>query len=57
MGQVRKRKTVDDLLAVFARLRSCYPIDVRLYVVMDNLNTHKNARLKAFMAAHNLEPV
>ncbi len=57
VGQVRKRKTVDDLLAVFARLRACYPITVRLYVVMDNLNTHKNVRLKAFMAAHNIEPV
>ena len=57
VGQVRKRKTVDDLLAVFARLRSCYPITTRLYVVMDNLNTHKNVRLKAFMAAHNIEPV
>lgn len=57
VGQVRKRKTVDDLLAVFAKLRSCYPIAVRVYVVMDNLNTHKHARLRAFMAAHNIEPV
>jgi len=57
VGQVRKRKTVDDLVAVFARLRACYPPDVRIYVVMDNLNTHKHARLKAFMAAHNIEPV
>ena len=57
MGQVRKRKTVADLLAVFARLRACYPLATRLYVVMDNLNTHKHARLKAFMAAHNIEPV
>ena len=56
VGQVRKRKTVDDLLAVFARLRACYPLEVRLYVVMDNLNTHKNVRLKAFMAGHNIEP-
>ena len=44
-----------DPLAVFARLRACYPIGVRLYVVMDNLNTHKHARLKAFMAANNIE--
>lgn len=57
VGQVRKRKRVDDLLAVFARLRACYPLSTRLYVVMDNLNTHKHARLKAFMAAHNIEPV
>ena len=57
VGQVRKRKTVKDLLAVFARLRACYPRTTRLYVVMDNLNTHKNARLQAFMADNNIEPV
>lgn len=57
VGQVRKRKTVVDLLAVFARLRACYPPEVRIYVIMDNLNTHKHQRLKAFMAAHNIEPV
>lgn len=57
VGQVRKRKTVDDLLAVFARLRACYPLTIRLYVVMDNLNTHKHRRLRAFMDAHNIEPV
>jgi transposase len=57
VGQVRKRKRVKDLLAAFARLRSCYPLSVRLYVVMDNLNTHKHAELKAFMAQHNIEPV
>jgi hypothetical protein len=57
VGQMRKRKPVDDLLAVFARLRACYLIDVRLYVVMDNLNTHKHVRLKTFMATHDIEPV
>lgn len=46
-----------DLLAVFARLRACYPLDVWLHVVMDSLNTHKHARLRAFMADHNIEPV
>lgn len=57
VGQVRERKTVKDLLAVFARLRACYPMTTRLYVIMDNLNTHKHARLRAFMAAQNIEPV
>jgi transposase len=57
VGQVRKRKTVKDLLSVFARLRACYPPATRLYVVMDNLNTHKHGRLRAFMEAHNIEPV
>jgi hypothetical protein len=53
VGQVRKHKRVDDLLAVFARLRACYPMDVRLYVVMDNLNTHKYARLKVHGCAQH----
>jgi transposase len=57
VGQVRKHKRVDDLVAVFARLRACYPMTTRLYVVMDNLNTHKHARLRTFMATHNIEPV
>ncbi len=26
-------------------------------MIMDILHTHKHARLKAFMAAHNIEPV
>lgn len=34
VGQVRKRKTVKDLVAVFARLRACYSPELRLYVVM-----------------------
>ncbi len=33
------------------------PLSTRLYLVMDNLNTHKHERLRAFMAAHNIEPV
>jgi len=57
VGQARKRKTAKDLLAVFARLRACYLMTTRIYVVMDNLNTHTHARLKSFMATHNIEPV
>lgn len=55
VGQVRKDKRVGDLLAVFARLPACYPWERDC--VMDNLNTHKHARLRAFMAVHNIEPV
>lgn len=54
-GLVRKRKTHRDLLAVFRRLRACYPPAVRLYVVMDNLSSHRHPALRAFMAAHNME--
>ena len=57
VGQVRKRKTHQDLLAAFARLRACYPREQTIYLVMDNLNTHRHPALKAFYASHNIEPV
>lgn len=57
VGQVRKRKTHQDLLAVFARLRACYPKEKRIYIVMDNLNTHRHPLVRAFYADNNVEPV
>lgn len=57
VGQVRKRKTHRDVLAVFQRLRACYPADIRLYIVMDNLNTHRHRRVEAYLAHHNMEAV
>lgn len=56
-GIIRRRKTVDDLLAVFRRLRCCYPFDTKLYVIMDNLSSHKNYRLAEYMAKSNIIPV
>jgi transposase len=57
VGQVRKRKTHQDLLAVLARLRTCYPREQRIYLVMDNLNTHRHPLVRAFYELHNIEPV
>ena len=57
VGQVRKRKTHRDLLAAFERLRTCYPREQTIYLVMDNLNTHRHARLRAFYAENKIEPV
>jgi hypothetical protein len=57
VGQVRKRKTHTDLLAVFARLRGCYPTEQKIYLVMDNLNTHRHPQLREFYESHNIEPV
>ncbi len=48
----RRHKRVRDLLAAFTRLRACYPYEVRLYVVMDNLNTHQHPILRAFLDAN-----
>jgi transposase len=57
VGQVRKRKTHRDVLAVFRRLRACYPVETRLYIVLDNLNTHRHQRVQQYLAHHNMEAV
>ena len=57
VGEVHKRKTAVDVLEVFEKLRACYAAEVRLYVVMDNLSSHKTALLADFMAKSNIEPV
>lgn len=57
VGEVHERKTTEDILDVFRKLRDCYPISIRLYVVMDNLSSHKTALLAGLMAANNMEAV
>lgn len=57
VGQIRKRKTVSDLMPVFKRLRLCYPRGRKLYVVMDNLSSHYNSKLQQYLKANNMEPV
>jgi len=57
VGQVRKRKTHKDLLAVFTRLRTCYPRERTIYLVMDNLITHRHHLVREFYASNNIEPV
>ena len=57
VGEVHERKTTKDILDVFGKLRACYPAEVRLYVVMDNLSSHKTALLAGLMDANNMEAV
>lgn len=55
-GRVRKRKTAKDIEACFAKLRSAYPIQIRLYIVLDNLSANVRAA-KNFFPGHNMEAV
>ena len=57
MGTCRRRKTARDILAAFRRLRACYPRRQRLYVIMDNLNTHRHRALRAFYRMHRITVV
>ncbi len=56
VGRVRKRKTARDIAACFAQLRACYPIQLRIYVVMDNLSANRRAATDYF-PGHNMEAV
>jgi transposase len=57
MGACRRRKTARDVLAALRRLRACYPRRRRLYVIMDNLNTHRHPMLRTFYRAHRITVV
>jgi hypothetical protein len=56
VGRVRKRKTAEDIEACFAKLRECYPIQIRIYMVMDNLSANICAA-NQFFPGHNMEAV
>ncbi len=54
-GMVRKRKTSADVLAALRRLRACYPQEIRIHLIMDNLSSHKHKDVASFIAANNME--
>lgn len=56
VGRIRKRKKARDIVACFTQLRACYPIQLRIYVVMDNLSANQRAA-KDFFPGHNMEAV
>lgn len=51
IAQVHKRRTSKDFLAFMDSVVKEYP-DQRLYVVLDNLNTHTNDAAKDWFDAH-----
>ena len=56
-GVVHRRKTSRDLLQAWKRLRACYPRKERLYLVLDNLSSHRKLMLKRFARTHNMSLV
>jgi transposase len=53
IAQVRKRRTSRDFLAFLDSVVKEYP-DQRLYIVLDNLNTHTNEAARKWLEAHRL---
>ena len=56
VGRVRKRKTAQDIVACFAQLRACYPMQLHLYIIMDNLSANVRAA-NDFFPGHNMQAV
>ncbi|MEW5702237.1 MAG: hypothetical protein AB1792_08415 [Candidatus Zixiibacteriota bacterium] len=56
-GTIHKRKTSRDLLSAWRRLRACYPKATRLYLILDNLSSHRHPMLKEFARQHNIRLV
>jgi len=53
-GTIHKRKTSRDLLAAWRRLRACYPEDIRIHLILDNLSSHRYQSLSEFARTHNI---
>jgi transposase len=56
-GTIHKRKTSRDILAAWKRLRACYPRQTRLYLIQDNLSSHRKTDLKRFARRNNIRLV
>lgn len=54
-GVVHKRKTSRDVLQAWKRCRRCYPKRDRIYLVLDNLSSHKHAELIAYARTHQMK--
>ena len=56
-GTIHKRKTSRDILTAWRRLRACYPASIRLYLIQDNLSSHRHQDLRRFARRNNIRLV
>jgi transposase len=56
-GRVRDRKTHQDILKCFQKLRRCYPKEEKLYLIEDNLSAHQHEKVTQYMKSHQMKPV
>ncbi|HEV2452158.1 MAG TPA: IS630 family transposase [Streptosporangiaceae bacterium] len=54
-GVVRERKSSANTLAAIRSCRAARPDGEWIFVILDNLSAHKNKRIKAWCAGHNVE--
>ena len=56
-GRLRAHKNAGEVLAFFKQIRMRYRPNVRIYLVMDNLSTHKTQAIREWADASNVELV
>ena len=56
-GLYRRSRTGADLLGFLTELRGRYPLDERLFFVLDNLSTHTTQDVRAWLPDNNAELV
>ncbi len=56
-GIVHKRKTCRDLLQAWTRLRTCFPKNNRIYLILDNLSSHRNKVLIQYATENKISLV
>lgn len=54
-GSIYKRKRGDEFLEFLADVRSLYPRQVKLYIVLDNFSPHKRQDVLRWATKHNIE--
>lgn len=54
-GVVRPKKGVEFVLAAIKSCRAARPDGQMIYVILDNLNLHKNAKIRAWCEKNNVE--
>jgi transposase len=56
-GRLREHKNAGEVLAFFKQIRMRYPPKLRIYLVMDNLSTHKTDAIHEWAEKANVELV
>ena len=56
-GYCRPRKRWQELLEVLHRLRRRYPLDERIYLVLDNFSPHKRREIRLWAKTNNVSLV
>lgn len=56
-GRLRAHKNAGEVLAFFKQIRMRYARRLRIYLVMDNLSTHKTPAIREWVQANNVELV